>query len=147
MAVTLVYTDATLADWLMDRLRGRLSEYLGWSVAAGSFDDVIEATLIAYGVAEITEIPATVDGIRKLRAIALAELWTAVLEALTVEIDHSADGASFSRSQLYSQAQGQLDRAWFLAAAYGWSSGSSAVIDRVTDAQDPYTWNNTQEWS
>ena len=147
MAVTLSYTDQEFMAWLLTRLRGRVAEFLSWSVEEGDLDDVLEATLLAYPVEEIGTVPATVDGVKKLRALGLAELWTAVVEALTLEIDHSADGASFSRSQLLQNAERQLSRAASLADAYGWTSQTTARIAAVVDGNDPYEWSTEDDWT
>lgn len=142
MAVKTTYTLDEFLEWLSGRLRGRVDLFLDWTVAAGSYDDIAEATLISYGISEISEVPDSIAGVQKLRALGLAELWTAVCEALTVEIDHTADGASFSRSQLLTQAQAQLDRATATASLYGWDPGSRAILDTVTDTTDPYVVSN-----
>ena len=147
MSVNLSYTADAFKEWLLGRLQGRLSQFLDWSVEGGDLDDVLEATLIAYGITEISSVPETIDGVKKLRALGLAELWTAVVAALAVEFNHSADGASFSRNQLYTNAQDQLTRAASLADAYGWSAQNEARIASVTDGNDPYVWPTGDDWA
>lgn len=147
MSVTLAYTDTEFMEWLLGRLRGRLSEFLDWTVGGGDLDDILEATLLAYEVEDIADVPATVDGVRKLRAYGLAELWTAVVEALGVEFDHSADGASFSRNQLLQNAERQLQRAEGIAMSYGWSNLHAVQVASVSTEGDPYVWTDGDGWS
>lgn len=133
MPLPTAYTDTTLATYLHS-LAPDLLTSLGWSVAGGSYAEIINDTLLAYGVADLSQA----TNIGKLRAVARYALWTAVLDALAGNrFDFSADGSQFSRSQIYTQARQQQMLAKAEAARYG-GIGSAFAMYNVTRAHDPY---------
>jgi hypothetical protein len=132
MAIPTSYTEATLKAFMHAELR-EVATALGWTVVAGSYDEPLIETLLAYGVSDIV---AATD-IRKLRALARREVWRAVASATAGDHDFSAEGASYSRSQIHAQALAMLTRAESDAGRYDAGGGYAVTISK-THYADPY---------
>lgn len=113
MPVPTAYTEDTLAAFMHSTLRD-VATALGWSVAAGDYDEAVTDTLIAYDENDI----ADATDIQKLRALARVAVWQSVVDATTGDYDFSADGGNYSRSQLHAQAVARLAQAQQQASAY-----------------------------
>lgn len=125
------YTEEEFATYLHQSL-GHTAEALGWSTAGNDYDLIVEETLLAMGVSDIDEV----TDIRQIRALGQLHLWQAVANAVAGDYDFSADGASYSRSQLIQHAQQRLESA--RTAAMEWDPAYSAVVGEVTYHRDPY---------
>lgn len=117
MAVPTSYTAEDFGTYLLGRL-GHTATGLGWATGAngGDFEEVINDTLIQMGLTDIANVTAA--RIPELRALAQVHLWTAVAESVAGDFDFSADGASYSRSQLQEHAQAMLEKAETRAMQY-----------------------------
>jgi hypothetical protein len=102
-----------LANYLHSVLGG-LASQLGWTIEADSYDFIISETLEKYGVD--TETLAT--DTKKLHALGKVELWKAVLTEVTFDYSFSADGASYSRNQMYEMCSRNYITALTEALAY-----------------------------
>ncbi|MBP8291942.1 MAG: hypothetical protein KAX65_04165 [Caldilineaceae bacterium] len=129
MALPTIYTDATLKSYMLAYL-GAIGTTLGLTTA--SFDEGVNDVLLAYPATTL----AQATDIAKVRALAKV---AAVRHAQTVAstwYDFSADGASFSRSQVLAALSGMLalaeTDAMSYADAYAIGIGSMAYPD------DPY---------
>jgi hypothetical protein len=83
----------------MQSYLGNLESLLGWT--STSYDFPIAETLEKYGVA----LEADATDLKKLHAIGKVELWRAALRSVSFNYNFSADGASFSRSQIFDMVQ------------------------------------------
>lgn len=139
MALPSAYTETELATY-MHAILGPVAATLGWSVAAGSYDEAINETLGAYGVDDIADV-ATRANIVKLRTLARREVWRAVVQATASHYDVNADGSSRHRSQIQAQALVALERAEIDALPYdaAYTVGVHPVhYGRYGDERDPY---------
>lgn len=129
MALPTSYTDATIKAYMVTYL-GALATALG--LTSASFDEAANDLLLAYGVSDF----ALATDVVKLRALAKV---AAVRHAQTVVAtwyDFSADGASFSRSQVQSALAKMLVTAEGDAMTYGPAYAISAGSMSYPD--DPY---------
>jgi len=139
MALPASYTETSLATY-MHTLLGPVALTLGWSVAAGSYDEPVNEALGAYGVDDIADVTGRAN-IVKLRVLARREVWRAVVQATASHYDVNADGSSRHRSQIQAQAREALALAEIDALPY-----DAAYAARVTpvhhgrygDERDPY---------
>jgi hypothetical protein len=140
MSIPASYTETTLATY-MHTILGPVAATLGWSVAAGSYDEPVNEALAAYGVDDIADISGRAN-ITKLRALARREVWRAVMQATASHYDVKADGANRSRSQIHTQAKAAYELACIDALSY-----DPAYIVGVTtvDYADPYLPPNPYE--
>ena len=129
MAPPTSYTEATLKTYMLASL-GTLGTTLGLTTA--SFDEAVNDTLLAYPTTDV----ALATDITKLRALARL---AAARQARTVAAswyDFSADGASFSRSQVLAALDGMIAMAETDAMAY--SSNYAIGVGTMTYPDDPY---------
>lgn len=129
MALPTSYTDATLKSYMLASL-GAIGSTLGLTVA--SFDEAVNDILLAYGAATV----ALATDITKLRALARV---AAIRQARTVAAtwyDFSADGASFSRSQVLAALDGMLAMAE--ADAMPYSASYAIGVGSMSYPDDPY---------
>lgn len=140
MPVPIAYTEQTFAQYLHSVLSKTAVE-LEWSVGTdvGDYEEIINDTLIAYGVATITDISG-IDAVQKLRVLGRYYAWQAAVAALVVEHNLSADGASLQRETVFKQAKMMMDQAADKAAEYGVGPfGESYCVDILgVSRQDPY---------
>lgn len=109
MAAPTTYTENAFAEFLHTSA-GRVAEVLGWSVAAGSYSEIVNEALLTVGAETIAGVTGAVE-IRKFRAAGQVALWESIVAALTAEYDFSADGGSYSRSQMQKAALARLEQA------------------------------------
>lgn len=129
------YDDEGFKAYLHGRLnRGGVADAFGWSVAAGSYDEIVNDTLLAYGVADV---PGATD-LKKLRALGNLTLWQAAKEAAVLEVDYSADGTSFNREAIFRHITDMLGQARYDAIPYLNDDGYSVDIYGVSRS-DPYS--------
>lgn len=127
------YTEAELAEY-MHRELGSAATALGF-VAASSYDDAVDETLLAYGAADIGA--ATL--IRKLRAIARREAWAMASARASGHFNFTSGDQEFSRAQLRKMCADNYDRAWADVIRGGWDDAYRVAIDSVDyAAHDPY---------
>lgn len=133
MPVPTSYTEAEFADYLQRKL-GSLATALNWTSSKQSFDEIIIDTLNALGVSNIEDVQEA--EIPKLRALGVVFLWRAVKGEVSGDYDFSADGASYSRSQVFGHAERMLTQAESDAAQY--LDLLTVKSARVTYHRDPY---------
>ena len=138
MPVPTSYTEATFAVYLHSVLSTTAVE-LGWTATTDDYGEVITDTLIACDVTSINEL-AGMANMKKLRALGRYFAWQAAVEALVVEHNLSADGASLQRETVFKQAQQMLARAAEDAAVYdvGFFGGGYSIDILGVSHDDPY---------
>lgn len=133
MPVPTEYTEDELKAYLHSVLnRSGLADMLGWSVAGGSYDEIVTDTLLAYGVSSIT----SATNISKLRALAVLALWQTAETAVVSEINYTADGATFNREAIFQHITRMLERARVDAFAY--TDDYQVQVYGVQRDYDPY---------
>ena len=129
MALPTIYTDATLKSYMLAYL-GASGTTLGLTV--DSFAESINDVLLAYGVTTL----ALATDVAKVRALArVAAVQTAQTVAATW-YDFTADGASFSRSQVVKALASLLTLAESEAMSY--SATYTIGVGSMSYPADPY---------
>jgi hypothetical protein len=90
----------------------------------------------------VSDIAQALD-IAKLRCLARLAAWEKVVSDTAGDHDFSADGASFSRSQINEMARQQVAAKTTDAAQY--LEGFQAVRQRVRPVHDPYQYRPDEE--
>jgi hypothetical protein len=106
------YTEATLTQFMIGVLK-ETGVMLNWTVQA-QYQDAIDMTVEALGVTDITQA----TGGSKIRSLGRMMVWKTVLDATAGMYDFSADGGSFSRSQINRQAREQYKESKVAAKPY-----------------------------
>lgn len=150
MALPTSYTETTFKDYLHALLnQGGFATDLGWSVAGGQYNEIVNDALTYYGSEAITSITG-VGEIRKIRIAGRVALWEGVVGATAHYADLSTpDNARASLSQIYKQAALQLERAKGDAAAAGLSGLSlypPVTVGTMRYKDDPYQYYSTEEY-
>ena len=104
MAIPASYTEETLAAFMLATLK-QLGAVLG--LALGDFEEAVNETLLAYGVANI----ADATDVPRLRALAKVEAWKVAQAQAGSRIDWSEAGASFKQSQYRTAVKDGLELA------------------------------------
>lgn len=138
MAAPTSYTETSLKQF-MGRALGAVADVLGWTIHEGDYDEAVNETLLAYGVADI----ASATDIRKLRTLARREVWRAAMAELSTDYDYSKQGDRSSRSQAFAQAQKMFAMAETDAARYD-TDANSVAVETVAYA-DPYEAREADE--
>lgn len=141
MPIPTTYSEETLAIFL-DTALGAVADVLGWTVEIGSYDEIVNETLLAYGQTDLTQVTGTAN-LRKLRALGRRELWRAVVEQTSAKYDIKEDNASLSRSQIHKMALESLGKAEAEAAEY--DDRYRVGIDRLEYKHDPYQYRPEDE--
>jgi hypothetical protein len=137
MAAPSSYTEDELKAFLHGEL-GSVADTLGWSVADGDYDEIVNEALIAYDVDDI----ADADDIAKLRALGRVAAWKAAMYDLAARYDFEADGGQYKRSQLHDMAQRNLMMAEDDALRYvDWYT----VTHTAVTYDDPYAYDDEDE--
>jgi hypothetical protein len=146
MAVPSTYTEKTLAEY-MQAMLGKVAKALELTAVpggAGDFQEAVNDALLAYGTNDISTISG-MDNLLKLRALALKAAWQYVVNNFAALYDFSADGGTYSRSQLFSQAKQALEQAERQALMYDPAYQASVV--RLDHMHDPYKYRPEEESS
>lgn len=134
MSLPAAYTEATLKAFIHTDL-GAHAEYLEWTAAAGSYDEVVNDALAAYGASDIATITGATN-IQKLRTLARVYAMRRVVNQYASKFDFSADGNSVSRSQLNAMAEKALGR--YESEAMAWLPEYAVNVQRVDHPHNPY---------
>lgn len=120
MAVTGYADEAAIANYMHDVLGAdELATSLGWSVAAGDYQDAVDETLLVLDITDPSTLTATAD-LRKLRAIARAEVWRSVMSRTAGDYDvRLEDDTDTKRSQVHKHARAMFEAAKAEAVALG----------------------------
>ncbi len=146
MAAPDLYTEKSLGEYMARRL-GKVAKALGLSSGpndAGDFVEAVNDALLLYGTNDISTITG-MDAIQKLRALALVAAWQYVVTNFVALYNFSADGASYSRSNLFDQAKEALEMAKTEALVF--DPAYSIRIRKVDHIHDPYAVRDTEERS
>jgi hypothetical protein len=139
MPVPTAYTEDELKTFMHGCLKEAAS-VLGWTVAAGSYDDAVTETLVKYGASDI----ASAVDIRKLRTLARVAVWQAVVGAVSLDVSYNADGGQYSLSHMFEHASKMLQAAEAEALPY---DANYAVQQDTVTAQDPYRYQTGDEYA
>lgn len=133
MALPTVYTEGDLIDYLVLVL-GEAGAVLGLDADAPIMAEVVNDTLLAYGVADLAEA----TDIPRLRALGRWRAWLAAVDSLAgyYTVSLPAEGGQLTLSQLSDQATRRLQAAEIEAGAYG--SGYALSVRPLSDPRDPY---------
>jgi hypothetical protein len=134
MAIPSSYTETTLADYMMDQLKG-IATMLGWTTTPDDYQEAVNEALLSYGADDIATIMGR-DNLRKLRALAKIEVWKAALAAVTLDFDFSADGGSYSRDQVFQHIKDALNQS--LTDGLVFMPEYAAEIEEIEFGRDPY---------
>lgn len=111
MAAPTSYTEDQLAKYMHDVLGDdELAAALDWRVEHDDYEEAVNESLLVYGVDSIDDITGRAN-IRKLRAIARAEVWRLVMSKTAGDYDVKLDSDSYSRSQLHKHAKAMYEHA------------------------------------
>ena len=141
MPAKTAYTEAELKAYAHAALGG-LSASLGWSVGAGSYDQLIGDALIEYGVTSVDDISG-VKQVRLLLACVRYALWTQVANVTVGNFALSDSGTSLSLNQINQQARAAADIAQKEVTRFRDDlerslNGSGIRIYNVVRTDDPY---------
>lgn len=126
----------TLNTYLTDRYTA-IGNQLGWT--SDDFNVIVEDTLETIGVSSEAEETNLI----KLHAIAIYLLWKKALETVTLDFNFSADGASYSRSDMHSQILKNLEIAESEALAY--MPYYQVEMGTLTYIEDPYSYSSERD--
>jgi acyl-homoserine lactone acylase PvdQ len=138
MPIPTQYTETDLKAFMHNCLMETAS-VLGWSVAAGQYDEAVISALLEYGT--VTTAEECTD-LRKLRALARVSVWEAVASATAGDHHYSADGGTFSPEQVHEHALVMLKAAKSAALSY---SPEYRIFSDTLVAQDPYQYHEGDE--
>lgn len=144
MPIPTAYTEKTLAEYMHTQL-GKVAAALSLhpdSDGAGDYEEAVNDAILAYGAENLTGITG-VENIRKIRALAMVAVWQVVVNNFAAYYDHSSDGASYNRDQLFKHAKESLDLAKATAAQY--DTQYFATITSIDRRQDPYAYRPEEE--
>lgn len=144
MALPTSYTETTYKTYLHSILnQGGFADDMGWSVAGGQYNEIVNDALLYYDASDITTITGA-SNINKIRMAGQLALWESVLTATTHYRQSSTpDGASSSLNQVWEHAQKQVDMLRIKAASLGLSGVSIYPPIRVKGIRitdDPYRY-------
>jgi hypothetical protein len=141
MAAPTSYTEAELKAYIHASLAG-VAEVFGWTVAGGSYDEMVNDALLALGHSDIASVSGVQD-VSRLRTVARLMAWRAVVEQSSMNFDFSADGGSYSRSQVNEMARERVSALETETAGY--LGTFAAHTQPVKYAHDPYTERTVEE--
>jgi hypothetical protein len=131
MALPSVYSDATLGAFIHADL-GPIATTLGWTVAGGSYAEIINEALIIGNAASVADL-----SVAKARALVRVAAWRVVAQHTAGDYKFSADGASYDRQQMHAHAVAQAARCEADAAAY--MPAALITSDALTYINDPHS--------
>jgi hypothetical protein len=134
MPIPTQYGEATFADYLVSVL-GEVASLLSWDAGSAQVQEAVADALLEAGESSIATITELVD-VRRLRALGRRAIWRAVVQATAGKYDFRDSDASFTRSQIHSQAKDALALAETDALEF--SPNYSVSIVRINRPQDPY---------
>lgn len=137
MAAPSSYSETGLADY-MHTVLGPVATALAYTSPA-SYVEAVNEALLDYGTDDISTVSGR-DNIRKLRALAMVQVWRMVVQQLSTDYDFSAGNSTFNRSQMQKQAAEALSRAEQTAMTLGATPGYVVGIDTITHIHDPYRY-------
>ncbi|HLE52704.1 MAG TPA: hypothetical protein VI755_11615 [Anaerolineales bacterium] len=144
MAIPAAYTEKTLGQY-MQTLLGKVASALALTAGpsdAGDFSEAVNDAVLACGTTDISTITGLAN-ITKLRALARVAAWRYVVDNFAALYDFSADGGSYSRSQLFKQAKESLVLAQQAALPY--DPAYQAQVVAIDQKHDPYAYRPEDE--
>lgn len=136
MPVPTSYTENSFALFLHETL-GDIADVLGWETVDGIYDEIINDTLLAYGVNNLSQA----TDIKKLRTLGKLMLFRAGMTAAIPEINYTADGATMSREAIFQHFKTMADQMYLESLAYAVDYNYDAQINGVT-RNDPYSYES-----
>ena len=131
------YTEDQFKSYIFSRAQD-MSKVLGWTVAGGSFDEIVNDTLLFLKLDDLSEVNSSA-GVEKLRAAGMVFFWRAAIDALPTRYDFSSAGGTVSRSQMMRNAQAALTLAESRATDLGLNMNVPVVkVGSIVFADDPY---------
>lgn len=127
-------TEQQLADYAWRQTRA-YADVLGWTVSGADYAEPVALALYLAGVDDLADVTSR-EQVAQIRALVLVTSLEAIVRALGTRYDVSADGSSFTRSQMRAAAERDLAMARETAATYGVAPAPQAVVltRRYTDA-------------
>jgi len=133
MALPSSYNESTLTRYMLDTLGGIATTL---SLTAIDMGETVNDVLAAYGVSDI----ANATDVVKLRALARVGALRRAQAASLAWYDFSADGGSFSRSQVQAHIKAMLAAAETDAIPYADVYAVTTATMTYTAEADPYQW-------
>lgn len=140
MPLPTVYTEESLAAFMHASL-STTADVLGWSVAAGNYDEIVNDTLLALDADDLSALTGR-ENLLKVRAFARRALWSAVVAATAGEIDFKADGGEYDRAAIHEHALANLATAERDCVPY--DDSFSVQVGSFYHSQDPYTYRREE---
>jgi hypothetical protein len=104
MALPAAYDETTLSELIIVWL-GPTATALEWETGSDTLSEVVNETLLAYGVATMAES----TDIAKVRAIARWQAWRAAADALASQFNQTIGDQSLQLKALFDHAEKQRD--------------------------------------
>lgn len=139
MAAPTSYSEITLATYMRDGILKDISTALNWTLIPDDYQEAINSALLMMDVDAISEIAGR-SNIAKLRIAAQIAVWQQVISAVAGDYDFSADGGSYSRSQIHAMATKNLDRAESDGYNYGLTPNYTVDLINTHNRHDPYVY-------
>lgn len=136
MPAPTTYTEAQLKAYA-NTVLGSMAATLGWTVGAGSYDEVINEVLIDLNISDISA-QAGLGSVNILRAVTRRETWKAVVGALADRFNFEADLQRFDRSQMQKMAIEALHRADADCQQLGIGFDRAIKVFSINHTDDPY---------
>lgn len=141
MAIPTAYTEAEFKAYL-HTVMGAVATSLGWTVAGGSFDEILNDALGMYGTNDISAVSG-VNAAVKLRELGKLAAWRQVVTETATDYNFSADGGQYSRAQVNEMARAKVLDLEYSTAAY--RDEYAVKTQRVGFVHDPYAERDATE--
>jgi hypothetical protein len=135
MPVPTQYSEANLAEYIVSVL-DEVASLLGWDNGTPQVQEALADTLLEYGQTDLAQITGTTS-IRRLRALGRRAIWRAVVQATAGKYDFRDSDATFTRSQINSQAREMLKLAETDCLEF--SATYAVSIVSINRPHDPYS--------
>lgn len=140
MAVPTSYTESDFGDYLESEL-GPVATSLGWTRAGGDFDEPINDALFLIEETDVVNVGSS--DISDFRTLGKLTTWRKVMSFVSMDMDFSADNASYKRSQLQVMAKEKVVE--LESEAGSLISGGTIETQRIDHVDDPYEQHTLAE--
>jgi hypothetical protein len=141
MAIPTTYTEAEFKAYLHTAM-GAVATSLGWTVAGGSYDEILNDTLAIYGTNDIAAV-SSVNASVKLRELGKLAAWRQVVTETATDYNFSADGGKYDRSQVNEMARARVSDLEYSTAQY--RAENAVHTQRIDFIHDPYAERDQSE--
>lgn len=133
------YSEQSIAEYIHQEL-GELPDRLGWSVAAGSYTEIVNSVLLGLDITDLSTWTGS-SAIEQLRALACYRGWHQVVKALASKYQFATDFQAFQRQQMQAMALKSLALAERDCQDAGLEVSSwEVLVTSLEDPHDPYAY-------